>query len=82
MLYPDVYHNYKEALPHLAMLTFDMGMSPDAIKQSFDEGLYIKFNPKMNFYAWHEYTCAKCPLRTTCEMVDDPYNKDGDCIVK
>ena len=27
-----------------------------------------------------ELTCFKCPLRETCEFVDDPYNTNGDCL--
>lgn len=28
------------------------------------------------------YTCSRCPDKETCVWAWDPYNKDGDCIVK
>ena len=26
-------------------------------------------------------TCFECPDRDVCDLVDDPYNTDGDCIM-
>lgn len=46
------YKTWKEAIPDLAALKFDLGQSSNAIREMFDQGFMLKYDTKMNFYYW------------------------------
>lgn len=45
---------WQQAKTMLAALKFDLGQSAIVIEDMFERGYYLKYVPKMNFWAWYK----------------------------